>query len=202
VLRAPSSHSTPSPSPGAEVNLGLGVFTTNHLKGVVVQKLGAVTPQDTFSKYCREIEPWFPTVSRPRFWGQLPSAWDEADLDVALLCLCIVLLTTPPPSSPEVDNDPSEFKSLYLCVKVIITSTEGLGLNSSLIVHARILVTLFEVGHGFYPAAYISIGATFRAASALETHPVADDSPLHSLDSEAKREETVFMWCGILILDR
>jgi len=63
-------------------------------------------------------------------------------------------------------------------------------------------VTLFEVAHGFYPAAYISIGATVRAADALEIHPVAETSPSYSLDDDEKREETVLTWCGILILDR
>lgn len=89
---------------------------------------------------------------------------------------------------------------MYLYTKCIIASVEGLGINSSLVVQSRILVTLFEVAHGFYPAAYISIGATVRAADALEIHPGADDWP--SLDDAAKREETVLIWCGVLILDR
>jgi hypothetical protein len=116
--------------------------------------------------------------------------------------LSIVLLTTTPPSSPEDDNDTSEFKLLYLYTKSSITSTEGFGINSFLIVQSRILVTLFEVAHGFYPTAYISIGATVRAADALEVHPGADASPSHSLDDGANQEERVLTWCGILILDR
>ncbi|KAI0123778.1 hypothetical protein BJ170DRAFT_687030 [Xylariales sp. AK1849] len=83
-----------------------------------------------------------------------------------------------------------------------MASAEGLGINSLLIVQSRILVTLFEVAHGFYPAAYISIGATVRAAEALEVHPGADTSPSHSVDDGARREEEVMTWCGILILDR
>ena len=63
-------------------------------------------------------------------------------------------------------------------------------------------MTLFEVAHGYYPAAYISIGTTVRAADALEIHPGTDASPLLSIDDLAKREDTVFTWCGILILDR
>jgi hypothetical protein len=107
-----------------------------------------------------------------------------------------------PPSSPEDNNDPSEFKSLYLYTKSSTTSTEGLGINSFLIGQSRILVTLFEVAHGFYPGAYISIGATVRAADALEIHPGPDAPPSPSLDDGAKQEEIVLTWCGILILDR
>jgi hypothetical protein len=158
-------------------------------------------PEDTLLAYCRAIEPWFPIVSISRLRSRLPLTWNEAPLDIALLCLSIVLLSTTPSSSPEDDNDPSEFKYLYLYTKSSMISTEGLGINSFLIVQSRILVTLFEVAHGFYPAAYISIGATVRAADALEIHPGADALPSHSLDDGAKRE-TALTWRGILILDR
>jgi len=193
---------TPSPSPRPEILLGSVPFTPSHFKDAIIQKLRPLTPEDTFSAYCRAIEPWFPIVSISRLRSRLSLTWDEAPLDVAILCLSIVLLTTTPPSSPEDENDPSEFKSLYLYTKSSMTSTEGLGINSFLIVQSRILVTLFEVAHGFYPAAYISIGATVRAAEALEVHPGAYVSPSRSFDDGAKREEKVTTWCGILILDR
>jgi hypothetical protein len=121
---------------------------------------------------------------------------------VALLCLSIILLTTTPPSSPEDDNDRFELKSLYFYTKSHITSAEGLGINSFLIVQSRILVTLFEVAHGFYPAAYISIGATVRAVDALEVHIGADDLHRHSLNYKPTHEDTVLTWCGVLVLDR
>ena len=197
-----SSGPTPSPSPGPEIFLCSGASTPSHLKNAIIQKLGPLTLEDTLSAYCRAIEPWFPIVSISRLRSRLPLTWDEAPLDVALLCLSILLLTTTPPSSPGDESDPSEFKSLYLHTKCSLISTEGLGINSFLIVQSRILVTLFEVAHGYYPAAYISIGAAVRAADALEIHPKADASPSHSLDDGAKREETGLTWCGILLLDR
>lgn len=195
-----SSGPTPSPSLRPEIFLCSGAFTASQLKDSIIHKL--LTPADTLSAYCRSIEPWFPIVSIPRLRSRLTPTWDEVPLDVALLCLSIILLTTTPPASPEENDDPSEFKSLYLYTKSSITSTEGLGINSFLVVQSRILVTLFEVAHGFYPAAYISIGATVRATDALEIHPGADASPAHSLDDGTKREETVLIWCGVLILDR
>ncbi|RFU34735.1 hypothetical protein B7463_g1620, partial [Scytalidium lignicola] len=202
VRRVSYSGPTPSPSPRPEIFLGSGTFTPTHLKDAIIQKLMPLTPEDTLSAYCREIEPWFPIISISRLQSRLPSTWDKAPLDVALLCLSIILLTTTPPASPEDDNNLSKFKSLYLYTKSSIGSTEGLGINSFLIVQSRILVTLFEVAHGFHPAAYISIGATVRAAEALGVRPEVDASPSHSLDDEAKGEETVLTWCGILALDR
>ena len=63
-------------------------------------------------------------------------------------------------------------------------------------------MTLFEVVHGYYPAAYISIGGAYRAADALEIYSRAVVSTSHSFDDNMIREETISNWCGILILDR
>jgi hypothetical protein len=200
--RVSSSGPTPSPSPRPEAFLDAGVFTPNHLKDAITRRLGLLTPEDAISAYCRGIESWFPIVSVSRLRSRLLITWDEAPLDVMLLCLSIILLTTTPPSSPEDVNEPSEFKPLYYYTKNIIASIEGLGINSFPVIQSRILVTLFEVAHGFYPASYISIGATIRAADALGIHPGAEISSYYPLDDEAKREETVLIWGGILILDR
>ncbi|KAE9367245.1 hypothetical protein N431DRAFT_495533 [Stipitochalara longipes BDJ] len=195
-----SSGPTPSPSPRPEIFLSSGALTLSHLKDAITQRLGAHTPEDILSAYCRAIEPWFTIISVSRLRDRLPPTWDEAPLDVVLLCLSIVLVTTTPPSSTEDENDPSEFKSLYLFAKTTIASTEGLGINSFLIVKSRILVTLFEIAHGFYPAAFISTGALVRAADALANHSMGDPS-LSLLDDDGEREETALTWCGILILD-
>lgn len=91
-------------------------------------------------------------------------------------------------------------------MKTWVSTTEGLGLNSPVLVQSRILVTLYEVAHGMYPAAYISIGATVRAADALVFHPESGDrSQSQSPEAAAdviNQEDSVLIWCGILILDR
>ncbi|KAK9234997.1 hypothetical protein V1525DRAFT_452332 [Lipomyces kononenkoae] len=202
VPRVSSLGPTPSPLPKLEIFFGLGALTPSHLKDAIVQKLGALTPQDALSAYCRAVEPWFPIVSISRLRSRLPLTWDEAPLDVALLCQSIILLTASPPSSPEDSNEPSEFKSLYLHTKSTMTLAEGLGINSFLIVQSKVLVTLFEIAHGFYLSAYISIGATVRAADLLQIQPGVNTSPSYSLDDVAKPEERALIWCGILILDR
>jgi Fungal Zn(2)-Cys(6) binuclear cluster domain len=197
-----SSGPIPSPSPRPEIFLGSGPSTQSHLKDAIIQKLGPLTLEDILSAYDKAIEPWFPIISISRLRSRLSLTPDGAPLDVVLLCLTILLLTTTPHPSLEGGSDPSEFKLLYLYTKSCITSTEGLGVNSFLIVQSRILVTLFEIAHGFYPAAFISIGATVRAADALEIHPGENRSTSNPLDGEAKRQETIRTWFGILIIDR
>jgi len=63
------------------------------------------------------------------------------------------------------------------------------------------LVTLFEVTHGFNPAAHISIGSVVRAADALVVHP-ASENLVSTTWGEAPRDEGLLSWCGVTILDR
>lgn len=191
---------TPLPTPGPDIVLGAGSLTRDSLKNAVIQNLAPLTPEATFSVYYQSIAPWFPVLSISRLESPLPPTWDNAPLDVALLGLSVILITTTPQSFPEDDNDPSEFKSLYFITKSHLTTAEALGVNSFLSVQSRILVTLFEIGHGFYPAAYISLGATVRAADALQVHP--GPAILHRADDKPTQEDKVLTWCGILILDR
>ncbi|KAF1809826.1 hypothetical protein P152DRAFT_516511 [Eremomyces bilateralis CBS 781.70] len=191
---------TPSQSPGLETFLASEPITLSHLKNAVIHKLGPFTPESAVSAYHQAIEPWFPITSELR--GRLRPTWDETSLDVTLLCLSILLLTTSPSSTAESDGNTSELETLYLQTKSSLALAEGLGFNSFPIVQSRILTTLFEVSHGFYPAAYISIGATLRAADALEVHPRGDALQPHYSDGAVSHEETILIWCGILVLDR
>jgi hypothetical protein len=76
---------------------------------------------------------------------------------------------------------------------------EGAGLNSIDFVKARLVINIFEVSHGFYPAAYLSIAATIRAADALLVFE--QEGASQSLE-ETDTEEYRIMWCGIAVIDR
>ncbi|GFF34230.1 hypothetical protein IFM51744_02381 [Aspergillus udagawae] len=192
VISSPSS--TPSSS-----ELLSETFDPGHIKDAIAKKLRS-GPSDIFSTYIRSIHPWFPIIAQT-LQDQLPPSWNEASLDYTLLALCISLLCTfPPPSSG--DGTLSELQSAYLHAKSWIAVIEGLGITSFKIVQARTLITLFEVAHGFYPAAYISIGTTVRAADALKVHPDLYPSSSSSTTDESEREEAVLIGWAIRILDR
>ena len=93
---------------------------------------------------------------------------------------------------------------MYLSSKSWLALLEGAGLNSINLVNSRLLITLFEVVHGCYPAAYLSIAATVRAADALSIYNTEDASLSHSsyMINNKQREEISELWCGIMILDR
>ena len=187
-------------SPGSETIFDSGLVSPSHLKNTLVHRLEPFTAGSVVSAYHQAIEPWFPIVATLQ--SRLRPTWDETPLDVAILCLAILLLTTSPSPTASREGAISELKGLYLQTKSSIALAEGLGLNSVPIVQSRILTTLFEVGHGFYPAAYISIGAAVRAADALEYHP--NENTLHPYLSNVlvSQEETVLVWCGVVVLDR
>ncbi|KAE8397464.1 hypothetical protein BDV37DRAFT_291983 [Aspergillus pseudonomiae] len=194
VISSPSS--IPSSSPDAEISPE--TLSPGHVKDAIVKKLTS-TPNDIFESYIQSIHPWFPIIAPQTSQGQLPKSWNEASLDYTLLALCISLLcTSPPPSSG--DGTLSGLRSAYLQVKSWIAVIEGLEVTSLKIVQARTLVTLFEVAHGFYPAAYISIGTTVRAADALKVNAYL--SPSSPATDESWREEAVLIGWAIRILDR
>ena len=88
---------------------------------------------------------------------------------------------------------------MYLISKTWITLLEGAGWNSIDFVKARLLITLFEVSHGFGIAAYLSIANVVRAADALVVFQ--QQGPSQSF-AEQDIEEYRIMWWGIAILDR
>lgn len=187
------------PSSSIDAELPLETLSPGHIKDAIAKKLTSA-PGDIFVTYIQSIHPWFPIIAQT-LQDQLPSSWNEASLDDTLLAFCINLLCTSPSTSSG-DGTPSDFQSAYLRVKSWIAVIEGLGVTSLKIVQARALVTLFEVAHGFYPAAYISIGTTVRAADALKDHGYLCPSSSSSTSDESGKEEAIVIGWAIRILDR
>jgi hypothetical protein len=88
------------------------------------------------------------------------------------------------------DRLPHALQSSYLSLRSWIAVFEGRGPNSLDFLHARALLALFEISHGIFPAAYISIGSLFRAADTL------------SIRRENQKSDYSETWQSILILDR
>ena len=201
-LQASSTGSSATLFSTPETHPGSVTLTSGQLKDAIIQALEPLSPANILSSYHKGLEAWFPIISGPDLQRRLSSRWDSAPLDAALLSLSILLVTTAPPASEEVEKSTSNFKLLYLEIKSFISMAEGLGVNSFPLVQTRTLVTLFEVTHGFYPAAYISIGATLRAAEASESQIGGQKSPFQPLKDNPQRAEQTLTWYGITILDR
>ncbi|PVH98152.1 hypothetical protein DM02DRAFT_566804, partial [Periconia macrospinosa] len=182
----------------SKTSLGSEAAAIKCLKDAVIRELDPLTPESTLLVYRGSIEPWFPIAYNLK--DRLRPVWEEVTLDVALLCLSICLVTTNPSSI--LRSDGPQFTNTYLQTKSTLALAEALGMNSPPIVQSRILLTLFEVSHGFYPAAYISIATTLRAADALEIHPMDEALQRQCISRAVSQEEACSIWGGILVLDR
>jgi hypothetical protein len=180
------------------------VFTPHHIKAAIVQKLSDLEPTTVVSIYARTIRPWFAFTSEAKLYNQLPGTWNDASVDFTLLAFIILLFNTSSQLSERRYTFHSDTMIMYLSSKSWLALLEGAGLNSINLVNSRLLITLFEVVHGCYPAAYLSIAATVRAADALSIYNTEDASLSHSsyMINNKQREEITELWCGIMILDR
>ncbi|PQE03212.1 fungal specific transcription factor protein [Rutstroemia sp. NJR-2017a BBW] len=122
----------------------------------------------------------------------------EAGPDLALLFLCMKLITSRPVDGLECAQNP-----VYITAKRFIALMEAAGMVSLLVLQSNILVTLYEYGQAIYPAAWMSAGWCVRYGTLLGINGF-DESPqlLGPLGTRTEYEERVRTWWGVLIIDR
>ena len=144
--------------------------------------------------YFSGIHCWLPIVPENRFYECLPTIFSSPRAEQGLLCLSMALVTLLPPAK----DDPTakeKFDTLYTLLKTFIGMLEAMNIISLVVVQARLLVTLFEIGHGI-DAAYISIAALARAAASLGINDTVN------APTSPKSEEELRVWWGVVMLDR
>jgi len=89
--------------------------------------------------------------------------------------------------------------SLYVLVKTGVNQLEMLRCLSIETIQSMLLIVLYEVGHGIYPAASISMATCARAARNLGLHKIRSQ-PLSERENEIGEERRT--WWAIHNLDR
>lgn len=148
------------------------------------------------SKYFDFIHPWMPLVSKRRFYDLYLQPSFQYRPDIALLLHAIKLLTTLPPTQPR-----NPRTRLYNAAKHFYLEVEGSNSLSVPVLQAGVLIALYELGQGIYPAAFLSVGACARYAHALgiDTSRTARvPKTLTLVEIEERRR----VWWAIVILDR
>jgi hypothetical protein len=153
------------------------------------------------ASYFETVHAWLPILSKSKFLADVREVWSEPRADIALLVLCIYLITQiPDDSSPD-----SMRTSLYAKTKSLYALCESAGIVTISLVQCGILISLYELGHGLQATAYISMGSHARTAMAFGiTGKDGDDKVEEAGDFESWRrleEERRVRW-GIVILDR
>ncbi|KAL7937737.1 hypothetical protein V8C35DRAFT_293427 [Trichoderma chlorosporum] len=147
------------------------------------------------SEYFRSMHQALPIVSRKRFYTQHLNPLSQPRADVALLVLCMKVIIWHPSDS---NSDPQS--DLYQTAKRFHFQLQNAGGPSIQVLQAGVIIALYELGHGIFPATYLTIGACTRYGSAFGFDGKAaknTTNPRNWMD----KEETKRTWWAIVILD-
>lgn len=148
----------------------------------------------TAERFFKHIHQWMPFISKKKFYDLYLQPSFHSQPDVVLVLLALKLITTFPQTGSR-----SPLTALYHVTKHFYLEVEGS--FTLLVLQAGLLLALYELGHGIYPAAFLTIGACARYAHALGinvTRTVPTKRVLTLLDIEERRR----VWWAIVILDR
>ncbi len=146
------------------------------------------------SRYFDAIHGWMPIISKTRMKRVLDRPVGDVQADTAFLLSCMKLLLHSPQSSCLPEDLP-----LYRTAKSIGLQLEIAGLQSLMFVQGGILIAVYELGHGIYPASYTSVAHCARQAVSIGLH---DREKPHFLQPWADWEEEIRVWWFVVMLDR
>ena len=149
--------------------------------------------RDISSNYFTNIHCWLPIIFKSRFYTRLATLGEDSGSNFCLLILCMRLV------AQDANESISSRFSLYHIAKSLATLTET---SPSLdAVQARLLIAIFEMGRGLYPAASISIGAVASMAMSIGLQDTIRE-PLQGSPNWTYLEEQKRVWWAIFIVDR
>ncbi|GJN75593.1 fungal zn(2)-Cys(6) binuclear cluster domain-containing protein [Purpureocillium lilacinum] len=152
--------------------------------------------------YFTTVHPWLPVISEDAYYSQLSASRTQPmQADFGLLTLSMYLVCALP-----VDGQvPAQTRSLYALLRSFVGMLEGLDAGNSFeMLQSRLLLSVFEMGHGLFPAAYISAGASIRAAVCLGANDAASSGRLHKTlqHPTGQADSTPQVWRGVVIANR
>lgn len=153
------------------------------------------------NEYFDSIHIWLPFISKIRLHQSIlsqASPLSQPRADVAILLLCMKLVIWNPSENGVFDNPRNQ---RYFAAKRFLLEIETAGVLTVQAAQACILLTLYELGHAIYPAAYLSIGTCARYAMALGFNGKVTP---HTVEGSEwiKQEERRRVWWAVVILDR
>ncbi|KAL7895535.1 fungal-specific transcription factor domain-containing protein [Trichoderma sp. SZMC 28014] len=153
----------------------------------------------TSNAYFSSIHYRLPIISEPRFHKNFPRLFTPSGIDFTTLCLCMKLIHTSPSQQAVGETDAKS--QHYLLAKSSIGLLEAAGFVTLDTLQSRLLLILYEVGHGIYPAASVSIGSCARLARHVGLSRDfwhAQKAAVTTADAEERRRT----WWAIHNLDR
>lgn len=169
--------------------LSTALETCNYVLDILIG-LGESIPAIT-STYFRTIDMWLPVISRERIQKGFQNIRTDPSAELGALLMCMYMITRVPGSG----GSDSMRSSIYTQAKLLHFSQVSTGKPSIEIVHAGVLLTLYEQGHGMIDAAQMSIATTSRLGFRMVT--TNRKAGLDIFDTDVGN-----LWLGIVMLDR
>jgi hypothetical protein len=157
--------------------------------------LGELQGSETaiFEIFSTAVQVWIPFISRKRLLGDGQA---EKDPCKDLLLLCMKINGFGYDSTSAVD-DPR-----YNLAKSISCDAENSGLLGLRLVQSLVLLTVYEISHGIYPAAFFTIGRAARIGLLMGWHNKNGNRLFNGINTWTFGEEQRRTWWAIFILDR
>ncbi|KAL6815030.1 hypothetical protein J3E69DRAFT_375493 [Trichoderma sp. SZMC 28015] len=155
--------------------------------------------QDSYvSAFFNGVHRWLPVLDEERFRGRLLGKTPaELPADVALLLLCMRLIT----SAPSESSRNGTRTDLHLAAKQGFLNLEMAGVLSVECLEAGLLISLYEINHAIYPSAFLSVGACTRYGQALGFGG-PNTLKLRPPYNRSELEESRRLWWAVILLDR
>ncbi|RFU78475.1 n-terminal binuclear zn cluster-containing [Trichoderma arundinaceum] len=142
-------------------------------------------------QFFHSVHEWMPIVSKIQFRANLVG-WlthKRAELFYLILAMKLSCEHAPGPRTP-----------LYQITKLMQFRIENSGVLSLQVIQASVLIAIYEMGHGIYPSAFLSIAGCARYATALGIDKSILNNDVNISWNELEERRRV--WWSILVLDR
>jgi hypothetical protein len=149
--------------------------------------------------YFNAIDTWFPFVSKKRLAQCIQASLPTETSELALLLLCMKLIT----DTPQLNNTSAVESVLYRVARDYLNTMEEVSPASLHVFQSLVLVALYEIGHGIFPAAYLTVGRAARLGILRGVHDRKNSTQLFlTPPTWTYWEEERRTWWAVLILER
>ena len=140
---------------------------------------------------------WLPIIDKSSLQSQLAKQPLHLNQDVQILLFCMKLVMWAPGRDGTTRNPRT---NEYHLAKQCCSAAEDAGMLTLQMLQAQILVSVYELAHGIYPAAYLTVGTCVRYGIALTLNKQrsTDVQGFTLADQEERRR----VWWSSIILDR
>ena len=130
----------------------------------VKEHLPAESISSICETYIQSIHPWLPILNTRRLLREIEQSKSQPHSSLALLLLCMSLV------SKYSTTEKASKESLYQACKTFGSRIESSGAVSLRLLQATVLISLYEIGHGVSPAAYLTVGHASQLGFLMGLH--------------------------------